>query len=290
MAYPNTIIGGAPKAGTTSLYFWLAAHPEVCASNIKETYFFDDKVHRLNEGCNVLENNLEDYEKYFSNCANHKVIFEATPTYLYTQNALKGMHMLPHLPRFIFAFRDPVSRLYSQYRYHKYKLKHFEGDFEKYVKEGGENFSSNMLLRGKYMLYLEKWINLLGKERILVLEFEMIKNEPLEAMHRVAEFLEIDPDFYKNYSFKAANPTVKIKNRYLHKMGLRLQPLIPASVQNSLIPLYHKLNTKKINTSESSREAELIAELKEVYKPFNQALEDCFPELDIAHWFSGAKN
>lgn len=34
------IVGGAEKAGTTSLYRYLAAHPEVCASLSKETDYF----------------------------------------------------------------------------------------------------------------------------------------------------------------------------------------------------------------------------------------------------------
>ena len=32
---PNVIIAGAPKCGTSSLYFWLSAHPEVKASMVK---------------------------------------------------------------------------------------------------------------------------------------------------------------------------------------------------------------------------------------------------------------
>jgi len=41
--FPNLVIAGAPKSGTSSLFFWLAAHPEVCGSQKKETYFLADK-------------------------------------------------------------------------------------------------------------------------------------------------------------------------------------------------------------------------------------------------------
>ena len=34
------IIGGTIKAATSSLYNYLNAHPQVCGSKIKETYFF----------------------------------------------------------------------------------------------------------------------------------------------------------------------------------------------------------------------------------------------------------
>ena len=51
---PNVIIAGAPKCGTSSLYFWLSAHPEVKASMVKETFFFADEVNRFNKNANIL--------------------------------------------------------------------------------------------------------------------------------------------------------------------------------------------------------------------------------------------
>ena len=62
---PNVIIGGAPKCGTSSLYFWLAAHPEVYGSPKKETFFFADKVNRFNASANVHEHDLDHYEAFF---------------------------------------------------------------------------------------------------------------------------------------------------------------------------------------------------------------------------------
>ena len=37
---PTFLIGGAPKAGTTSLYHYLDQHPDVCMSARKETGVF----------------------------------------------------------------------------------------------------------------------------------------------------------------------------------------------------------------------------------------------------------
>ena len=58
---PNVIIAGAPKCGTSSLYFWLSAHPEVKASMVKETFFFADEVNRFNKNANIIEHSLADY-------------------------------------------------------------------------------------------------------------------------------------------------------------------------------------------------------------------------------------
>ena len=37
---PNFILGGTFKAGKTSVFKYLADHPEVCASNLKEPSIF----------------------------------------------------------------------------------------------------------------------------------------------------------------------------------------------------------------------------------------------------------
>ena len=39
----NTFIVGAPKTGTTSLYYYLNQHMNVCMSSIKEPNFFSSK-------------------------------------------------------------------------------------------------------------------------------------------------------------------------------------------------------------------------------------------------------
>jgi len=41
------IIGGTSKAGTTSLYTYLADHPQICPSALKETRFFLDSDYPL---------------------------------------------------------------------------------------------------------------------------------------------------------------------------------------------------------------------------------------------------
>jgi hypothetical protein len=37
---PNLIIAGAQKAGTSSLFWYLAQHPQICASDRKELRYF----------------------------------------------------------------------------------------------------------------------------------------------------------------------------------------------------------------------------------------------------------
>ena len=45
--YPDLVICGAPRCGTTSLYTYLGAHPDVGITRVKETHFFLGADHPL---------------------------------------------------------------------------------------------------------------------------------------------------------------------------------------------------------------------------------------------------
>lgn len=42
LVLPNLVICGVPKAATSSLFGWIAAHPDALGTREKETYFFVD--------------------------------------------------------------------------------------------------------------------------------------------------------------------------------------------------------------------------------------------------------
>ena len=55
------IIAGTNKAATTSFFEYLAAHPQLCPSYIKQTFFFLDKSWQQQ----LKLSSLYDYEKGF---------------------------------------------------------------------------------------------------------------------------------------------------------------------------------------------------------------------------------
>ena len=73
----NLFVAGVPKAGTTSLFRYLALHPDIHPSNPKEPgYFHPFKIKEMASG-------LESYQKCFSGYSEQKYAMEATPGYFY---------------------------------------------------------------------------------------------------------------------------------------------------------------------------------------------------------------
>ena len=112
---PHFIIGGVPKAGTTSLYKYLLTHPEVLPAKDKELTFwgnFFTPKHRPGR-----EEVTTDYlDKFpFISPSDFRVTGEATPGYLYCLTC--PTYILKYMPkiRIVFSLRNPIVRAYSEY-------------------------------------------------------------------------------------------------------------------------------------------------------------------------------
>jgi hypothetical protein len=261
--YRYLIIGGTTKAATTSLFNYLADHPQVCESTRKETRFFTDAsapgrvLHRHEEG-------LDKYMNFFAQCPPEKLRVEATPEYLYSPNtAEKIKDSLPNA-RMLFILREPVSRLVSCYGFAKQKGEisetvtfdqYLEGQLdERSIKE--ENWRP--LKQGHYSYYLRSYFDVLGRDRVYVVFYEELSRVPKSVLREICGFAGIDFDFYEDYDLRVFNPTVAVRNSRLHQLFIswrfrinrytyRVRGLNTAILRigRHVKPIYLRLNTRQ---------------------------------------------
>lgn len=197
---PHTLILGAQKAGTTSLYHALAQHPETMPSRTKEIHFFDLNYAR----------GLGWYRFHFPGSASHptaRLRFESSPYYLFHPCVPKLVHK--HLPdaKFIVLLRDPVARAYSHYWHEvtrgREPLSFADavaaeperlGDDERRLADGEISYSPahhrhSYVARGDYASQLRRWFRWFPSERFLILESEALFEAPEAALGQVTEFL-----------------------------------------------------------------------------------------------------
>src|SRR5882762_3511359 len=104
---PNFFIVGAPKAGTTSLYWYLDQHPQVYMSPIKEPNYFAAEIREENFDPKLDTRGLreflsgpmrekrfggivadwEDYLRLFASANNESALGEASVAYLWSPTA-----------------------------------------------------------------------------------------------------------------------------------------------------------------------------------------------------------
>lgn len=282
---PDLIIAGAPKCGSSSLFFWLAAHPSICPSRKKETHFLRDGVNKHNKDLNIHENGIEAYSELFRNCRKDQLKLEATPRYLYEQTPIQVLAEKVPSPIIIFILREPADRTHSRYRFSRYRRKEFDMSFQDFLNAEAEtmNWDLHPIEQSRYSKYLAAWVEAFGREKTKVFLFENMKRDPKGFMKKVASEIGIDPDFYEGYSFGQRNPSKKIRHKWLHSIGEKVQPMIPHRLQEWLLPLYMKLNSGKAPapSKEELREKE---QLRESFHTEKESLEKLFPELKFDAW------
>ena len=241
------IVGGTTKAGTTSLFIYLQAHPQVCASNVKETRFFLDPGYPLPAKYR-LQDGFEWYEAYYNHCQAGRLRVEATPDYLYSPGtALRIRESLSDV-KLVFILRDPVERLVSWYRFARQNnLLSAEIDFDRYVRlqlqGNGEVVPVPQHLRaleqGRYSNYLEAYFGLFPHDALCILRQADLRRDPAAVMTDLCAWIGLDSSFYADYDFRVFNPTQAMKSARLNAAYRSLREALRLRVHDK--PRLHRL-------------------------------------------------
>lgn len=190
------VIVGAMKSGTTSLFNYLAQHPEIAVPHTKELNFFSDQT-----------NFAQGYSHYLDswdwNENSHKYALESSPwytriTYPNNMNAAANIAKmqadLGSKFKFIYIMRDPIDRIESQYNHALVWHEH-----ENIGDPTAEVLDSEALDTSKYAMQIKEYYQRFPSSDILLLKFEDLTENPNKVLHQICVFLSIDP----NYSFES---------------------------------------------------------------------------------------
>ena len=302
MRLPNLIIAGVPKAGSTSLYYWLAAHPEVYSASCKETFYFIDRDSSLlRPEANYNLHGLERYESFFPDCPEDiKIVLEATPHYIYQQTALNFFANCNPQPHVVFLLRKPSQRIFSSFSFVQNNLAlldsklTFEQVTDLLLDETGSliknlNYPQDdniyqwldvQLEKGYYYKQIAPWLELFPSEKIHIILFEEMIANPQKTLIDLAQNIAIDPNFYRDFYFEKRGRTIAIKNRFMHKLLLNIARVMGTSKYRDLLKsLYFKLNTSQPQKAKSQS----LERLDNYFEPYNQKLSEAL-DLDLSIW------
>lgn len=298
VSVPNFIICGAPKSGTSSLFRWIADHPDALGSSEKETYvcvdpgshMYDEKLH--------ISRGVKSYSAFFPSVertAGKSVILESTPGYMYYRTALNSIPFLSSSPKCLFVLREPGNQIYSLFNYFKNNWSWIDNKmtFEQYLaalRSGverdvfkGNELASNALENARYVDHLRRWKAALGEERMKVCDFDDLKNDHVTFTKSIAQWLGLDPTFYDDYPFPRDNETYAVKISWLQKFNVFIRAVIPRGLTYDFIRvLYRKINTSP-PVGPSDHEKIIISGLSKSFKDANDELRKEFG-LKLPGW------
>ncbi|WP_134740230.1 sulfotransferase [Nocardioides sp. 503] len=258
---PDFIVIGAPKAGTTALHAALTQHPEVRMSQPKEPKYWlcDDAPPPAYRGPGDAHSQQEwlwrreDYERLFADPAEGVVQGESTPFYLWHRASHRRIaEALPDV-KLIAVVRDPIDRAYSNWM-HLWSdglepVADFEEAFalqDRRIADGWAPFWRYRDL-GRYGAQLDHLHRFVDPERVLVLRYRAIVDDPAAAVDRTCRFLGITPGLVDSIPRDNSHPFVEpgLRPRVLGpvvRAGAALGQFVPPQVwRRASVPLIAQL-------------------------------------------------
>jgi hypothetical protein len=228
---PNFFVIGAPRSGTTSLYEYLDAHPDVFMSTVKEPDFFiqpaltlahplggteradlDTDAARFEE----LAKQLQSYRSLFAGASGEARVGEASAVYL--GNPVAPWHLRGYVPeaKLIAVLRNPTERAFS----HLVHGKRIYAEHGQTSAVGAEGMSVDdafaaavdtalrdgpfeetksdpevWVQSGFYHLHLTRFLSYFPAGQMKIFLFEDLSQRPREVMREIYGVLGIDETF-----------------------------------------------------------------------------------------------
>lgn len=286
----NTLIIGAGRSGTTTLYEYLKNHKDICFSSLKEIHYFTFQ--------DLYERGDKYLNSFFQHKESEKILVTADTYSMIDKEAPK--RILAYNPRmkFIVILRDPVERAYSNFQYSRnYGYEKENVSFLQSLEKEQEVIKTNDVIKvnnlghfcsGLYYEQLTYWIQYFPKEQFCILKTKNLKSEPITAINSILDFLHIEP-LQTNAEIEKQNVASRSRNKSLeqillnrdHKFREFLRKMFPNFLKqmifkSGIIDAAHKLNRKPTEYPKLSTE-----EYTFYYKYFAQDLENLVKEFNV---------
>lgn len=217
-SFPDFMIIGAQKAGTTALYEYLSMHPQIQPTKIKELHYFNCE--------SQYKKGIKFYRSLFQLDTKSKLTFDASPGYLNNVNAPQRIYEHNPKVKIIILLRDPVERAYSAWNmYKKRYLTNRNWFFDDWVSFCGDscftmlrrkddhlfNFlqyamdeielqntskssavlEAPILSHGHYYDQIQRYLSFFDESQILILETSEMRISTVMCLKRIEAFLGV---------------------------------------------------------------------------------------------------
>jgi Sulfotransferase domain len=207
--YPSLFLLGAAKSATTSLHFWLNAHPDVFMSRPKEPFFFEAEYDR---GAEFY------FRKYFSGWGGQRIVGESRHRNLYLPFVPRRIHRFNPAAKLLVVLRNPVGRAISHWWHyrsrqmeplslsealcadlerikagHKFESEADATRYSKLIYKDLRSPHRTYLDSGYYAEQIERYVDLFGIDRLHVVFFEELIAGQHTVMNGIFRFLGVDP-------------------------------------------------------------------------------------------------
>ena len=238
---PHTLIIGAQKSGTSSLFNYLNRHSrEFVEPWRKEIHYFDHHYQKSRAW----------YKAHFPKRDEGKTVTgEATPYYIFHPDVPRRVYKLIPDVRLIVILRDPLKRAWSHYNFQNRTNRSrasndlsfreaiakeadiLAGEHEKLVQDPGyysyKHQYYSYISRGIYHRQLSRWLQYFSRDQLYVTFFQDFFDDPQHELPKLIDFLDLT---------MTEEP---VENRQLNQTSY---PDMPEDLYDELRKFYHPHN------------------------------------------------
>ncbi len=297
MAVPDFVIAGAQKAGTSTLFELLSAHPDVHRSPVKEPHFFcvDPLTGRLpwrgpydQRIFAGAVTSPSAYVELFADAAG-RLTGDASTGYLADPEVPGRLAAARPDVKVIVILRDPVLRAFSAWKMWRrvgFEPLQFADALEAEEERRAAGWSSTYryLANGDYADQLDRWRSAVGSSKLHLITTDSLQRSQRLAVAGVTSFLDISPPreaaeilhvnvggaIPRSYSTQQLLRRRGVGRRILHRLPKELATTIHARV-------------RQINSISATIDPTLEVELRARFASQLDRLEADYG-LDVAAW------
>lgn len=290
--WPNFLIVGAAKCGTTAMTELLRQHPDIFMPRVKAPRYFAGQalrsVSRLDPQYDYLHQssvlNREDYLNLFISSGNHRAWGEASANYLYNHDAV-----IPRIlgdigdVRIVISLRNPAERALSNFYYlPKENLPLPQAlAMEKARMKNGFNSFWHYRAQGLYHNQVKAYLDNFSHVKICFLE-DLMENQR-RVCREVFEFLNVDADYAVDLDIH--RNTTRIPKSRFWEFVLAFENT--AVVQKAVRPLFgdffRERKKRWLVRPDYHRHAEIYNALVDDYLEDIEKLEKLL-SVDLSRW------
>lgn len=302
--FPNFVLAGPGKAGTTALYYMLRQHPQIFLPEVKEPRFLayeNDPPHYSGPVIDKMFNEstitkLEDYLKLYMNVGSATALGDASPIYMHIPEAVAITKKYIPNAKIIILLRHPTERAYSAYMH--------------FVRDGYENLSFRDALLGekerinrnwgvawRYSQLgfiadqIERYLDAFGESQISFVRYEDFRSDNARILAELFSFLSVESGFKPMLVNTNVGGIEKKAQRYKLGLPIRmlklLDPILPPKLRE--VTTIWRLNMR----SRILVKPELpLAQLYELTRSYEQDIlkTSALTGHDLSSWLKPDRN
>lgn len=266
--WPNLFVVGASKAGTTSLWRHLGAHPDIYMSPVKEPHFFSGFDPKLLP----VVHDEDAYLALFAGARDEKLLGEASYSYLWKGPTAARIKAKSPDAQIVIALRDPIERAYSSY-WNQVRGFGEQRTFADVVEDAMPAVrerrwaDAGSIAASFYFEAVENYFDVFGREAVHIVVFEELATDTRAEMRRLYERLGVDPGPAETLDVSPHNEFRQPRGGIAARL---LSSGVARSVGRALVPRAQRdrIESALMRGGEKPElDAETRARLQELYAP-----------------------